>query len=90
VPKQVKLNPSGSSYKAVTEDQELSIKCNIPGSFNVFKLIGRSGSRTSSRANKSTNKSRGIAALQGVEGRMTIVDEGQALRCSSRFCPYAR
>lgn len=72
----VKLDPSGSNYRAKIENDEYSIKCNIPGSFNVYNslavvAVGRAVGLSSSQIEQ------GIAALKGVEGRMTIVDEGQ-------------
>lgn len=72
----VKLNPSGSSYKAQIEKDMYEIKCHIPGSFNVYNslavvAVGRAVGLTQKQIEQ------GIAALKGVEGRMTIVDEGQ-------------
>ena len=74
--KQVKLNPSGSSYKVEIDNQELNIKCNIPGSFNVYNslavvAVGKAVGLTNKQIEQ------GISALKEVEGRMTIVDEGQ-------------
>jgi len=72
----VKLNPSGSSYKANIEDDSYDIKCHIPGSFNVFNslavvAVGRAVGLSRKQIEQ------GIAALKEVEGRMTIIDEGQ-------------
>lgn len=70
----VKLSPSGVSYEVAAE--ELKIKCHLPGSFNVYNSLaavcvglklGLSGEQIE----------QGIAALDGVKGRMTRIDEGQ-------------
>lgn len=72
----VELKPDGLAYNVTINGQELHIKCNLPGSFNVYnslaaactgKVLGLSGEQIE----------RGIAALEGVEGRMTTIDEGQ-------------
>lgn len=72
----VKLNPSGSSYKAKIEGSNYNIKCHIPGSFNVYNslavvAVGRAVGLSQKQIEQ------GIAALKEVEGRMTIIDEGQ-------------
>jgi len=72
----VKLNPSGSSYKATIEGSNYNIKCHIPGSFNVYNslavvAVGRAVGLSQKQIEQ------GIAALKEVEGRMTIIDEGQ-------------
>jgi len=72
----VKLNPSGSSYKAKIDGSTYSIKCHIPGSFNVYNslavvAVGRAVGLSEKQIEK------GISALKEVEGRMTIIDEGQ-------------
>ena len=72
----VKLNPSGSSYKARIEGSNYNIKCHIPGSFNVYNslavvAVGRAVGLSQKQIEQ------GIAALKEVEGRMTIIDEGQ-------------
>jgi len=72
----VKLNPSGSSYKATIEGSTYDIKCHIPGSFNIYNslavvAVGRAVGLSQKQIEQ------GIAALKEVEGRMTIIDEGQ-------------
>ncbi|NDC21884.1 UDP-N-acetylmuramoyl-L-alanyl-D-glutamate--2,6-diaminopimelate ligase, partial [bacterium] len=72
----VKLNPSGSSYKATIEGSNYNIKCHIPGSFNIYNslavvAVGRAVGLSQKQIEQ------GIAALKEVEGRMTIIDEGQ-------------
>jgi len=72
----VQLTPDGSSYRAVAGGNEYSIRCQIPGSFNVSNslavvCVGRAVGLDREQIEK------GIAALTGVEGRMTTIDEGQ-------------
>jgi len=68
--------PSGVSYRAKAGDDEYSIRCNLPGTFNVYNslaavCVGRAVGLTKEQIEK------GIAALEGVEGRMTRISEGQ-------------
>lgn len=72
----VKLNPSGSSYKAKIEEDSYDIKCHIPGSFNVYNSLAVVAVGRAVGLNKKQIE-QGIAALKEVEGRMTIIDEGQ-------------
>jgi UDP-N-acetylmuramoyl-L-alanyl-D-glutamate--2,6-diaminopimelate ligase len=72
----VQLSPAGVSYTAAIEDAEYYIRCNLPGKFNVYNSlaavgVGRALGLTKAQIEK------GIAALEGVEGRMTRVTEGQ-------------
>ena len=73
---QVKLDPSGSTYIASFEGENYEIKCHIPGSFNVYNslavvAVGKALGLSKQQIEK------GIGALKEVEGRMTIIDEGQ-------------
>lgn len=74
--KDVKLTPSGSSYTAVIGDDEYKIKCQIPGSFNVFNSLAAVGVGRAVGLSKEQIE-QGIESLEGVEGRMTRVNEGQ-------------
>lgn len=72
----VKLTSEGSTYTAKAGDDEYHITCNIPGSFNVSNslaavAVGGALGLTREEIEK------GIAALKGVDGRMTTIDEGQ-------------
>ena len=74
--KDVKLSPSGSTYTATIGDESYQITCRLPGSFNVSNslaavAVGRAVGLTKEQIEQ------GIAALEGVEGRMTRIDEGQ-------------
>ena len=72
----VKLQPSGSTYTATIGGDEYHIHTQIPGEFNVYNsmaavAVGRKLGLTTEQIEK------GIASLDGVEGRMTTVDAGQ-------------
>ncbi len=72
----LKLTPAGSRYAAVIGEGEYRIECHLPGSFNVSNslaavAVGKVVGLTKEQIEK------GIAALRGVEGRMTTIDEGQ-------------
>ncbi len=70
----VKLSPSGVSYEV--ESENLQINCKLPGSFNVYNSLA--AVCVGLRLGLSKPKiEQGIAALEGVEGRMTRIDEGQ-------------
>ena len=72
----IKLAPTQISYLAKSKEQSYAITCHLPGSFNVAnslaavcvgRLLGLSKTQIES----------GIAALEGVEGRMMSIAEGQ-------------
>lgn len=72
----VKMSADGSQFTAKVDKDEYIIECNIPGEFNVYNslaavAVGRAVGLTKAQIEK------GIKALKGVEGRMTVVDEGQ-------------
>jgi UDP-N-acetylmuramoyl-L-alanyl-D-glutamate--2,6-diaminopimelate ligase len=72
----VKLTSDGSTYTAKAGEDEYKITCNIAGSFNVSNslaavAVGGALGLTREEIEK------GIAALKGVDGRMTSIDEGQ-------------
>jgi UDP-N-acetylmuramoyl-L-alanyl-D-glutamate--2,6-diaminopimelate ligase len=72
----VKLSPSGSTFKVLAGESSYDIRCNIPGGFYVSNTlaavcVGRSVGLSKQQIEQ------GIAALKGVEGRMTTIDEGQ-------------
>ncbi len=72
----VKMQPSGVDYETTIDNKTYHIHCNLPGSFNVYNSlaavsVGHALGLTEQQIEQ------GIAALQGVEGRMTRIDEGQ-------------
>ena len=73
--KNVQLSPGGSTYMAIGQNAEYKILCNLPGSFNVSNslaaiAVGEAVGLTKDQIEQ------GIAALEGVEGRMTRVTDG--------------
>jgi len=76
VARDVKLSPTGSSFKAVAGSDSYDITSHIPGSFYVSNVlaavcVGRAVGLSKPQIEQ------GIDALKGVEGRMTTIDEGQ-------------
>lgn len=73
----IQLSSDGIRYMAKAPDETYDIQCQIPGSFNVYNTlaalcVGRAVGLTKQQIEQ------GIAALEGVEGRMTAVSVGQA------------
>ncbi|MEO5627535.1 MAG: UDP-N-acetylmuramoyl-L-alanyl-D-glutamate--2,6-diaminopimelate ligase [Candidatus Saccharimonadales bacterium] len=74
--KNVQLSPDGVSYSTTMDGSEYAINCKLPGSFNVYNSLAAVGVGHTLGLTKQQIE-QGIAALEGVEGRMTRVDEGQ-------------
>jgi UDP-N-acetylmuramoyl-L-alanyl-D-glutamate--2,6-diaminopimelate ligase len=74
--KDIQLRSDGLSYKAVTPDVTYDIKSHLPGSFNVYNTLAAVCVGRVLGLDKQQIE-QGIAALKGVEGRMTSIDEGQ-------------
>lgn len=77
--KNIKLNTDHSTYLAKIGNDEYDIRVNIPGEFNVSNslaavAVGREIGLTKEQIEK------GIVALKGVDGRMTVIDEGQKFK----------
>ncbi len=72
----VKLTSAGSRYAAKIGEDEYRIECHIPGSFNVANSLAAVATGRAIGLSKEQIE-KGIEALQGVEGRMTLIDEGQ-------------
>ena len=72
----VKLTPNGSTFVAKAGEDAYNITCNIPGKFNVYNSLAAVCVGGAVGLTKKEIED-GIAALEGVEGRMTNVDEGQ-------------
>lgn len=73
----VQLTADGVHYTAKAPDETYDITCQLPGSFNVYNslaavCVGRAVGLSKEQIEQ------GIAALEGVEGRMTTINEGQA------------
>jgi len=74
--KKVQLSPAGVSYKAQYNNRELKIKCRLPGSFNVYNSLAAAAAGIKLGLTDEQIE-KGIAALEGVKGRMTRLDEGR-------------
>jgi UDP-N-acetylmuramoyl-L-alanyl-D-glutamate--2,6-diaminopimelate ligase len=74
--KDVKLTTSNLSYTAEVDGEKYEIKCNIPGSFNIYNSLAALGVGRALGLTKEQIE-RGISALKSVEGRMNKIDEGQ-------------
>lgn len=72
----LKLTSGGSRYVAKAATDEYRIECHLPGSFNVSNSLAAVGVGRALGLTKDQIE-QGIAALEGVEGRMTRIDEGQ-------------
>jgi UDP-N-acetylmuramoyl-L-alanyl-D-glutamate--2,6-diaminopimelate ligase len=73
---QVKLAPSGVQYQVNHGGQTYDIRCQLPGRFNVSNSLAAVSVGLKLGLSKQQIE-QGIAALDGVEGRMTRIDEGQ-------------
>jgi UDP-N-acetylmuramoyl-L-alanyl-D-glutamate--2,6-diaminopimelate ligase len=72
----IKLSAAGVSYKTKMGDKEYSIKSRLPGRFNVYNTLAAVGVGQTLGLSRQQIE-RGIAALDGVAGRMTPIEAGQ-------------
>lgn len=72
----IKSTPSKSTYTAEIGGGSFDITCHLPGSFNVYNSLAAVGVAKILGLTKDQVE-QGIAALEGVEGRMNTIDEGQ-------------
>lgn len=72
----VKMSPDGVAYETTIDGKTYHIRCNLPGSFNVYNSLAAVGVGHALGLNEQQIE-QGIAALEGVEGRMTRINEGQ-------------
>lgn len=75
----VKLSVDHSTFVANFGKKSYDIKINIPGEFNVQNSMAAVAVGEKLGLSK-LQIQKGIAALKGVEGRMTVVDEGQKFK----------
>ena len=73
----ITLRSDGISYTADTGDMTYAISSHLPGSFNVYNTLAAVCVGRALGLDKKQIE-QGIAALSGVEGRMTSIDEGQS------------
>lgn len=72
----IKPTAVNTNYQAMIDNEKYDITVNIPGDFNVSNsLAAVAVGRKIDLSVKQIEQ--GIASLEGVEGRMTVVDEGQ-------------
>ncbi len=72
----IKLSSKGVQYQAEIGTDTYDIHCQIPGTFNVYNSLAAVGVGRALGLTKQQIE-QGIAALEGVEGRMKTVDGGQ-------------
>lgn len=72
----VKLTPEGSHYEARIGSERYRIQCHLPGEFNVYNSLAAIGVGRKVGLSREQIE-QGIESLQGVEGRMMQIDEGQ-------------
>jgi UDP-N-acetylmuramoyl-L-alanyl-D-glutamate--2,6-diaminopimelate ligase len=72
----VELSPTGVRYQVKVDDDSYDISCQIPGTFNVYNSLAAVGVGRAIGLSKQQIE-QGIAALEGVEGRMRTIDAGQ-------------
>lgn len=75
----IKLAADYSTFRVDMGEDKYNIRINIPGEFNVSNSLAALAVGREVGLNVSQIES-GIAALDGVEGRMTVVDEGQLFK----------
>ncbi len=75
----IKSTATGSEFSvssAANKDLDLKLKVNMPGTFNVYNALAAAGVGLAIGMEPEQIE-KGIAALEGVEGRMTAIKEGQ-------------
>ncbi len=68
--------PEGSDFTATYNDRRLKLHVNLPGTFNIANAMAAAATGIAVGLSDEQIE-KGIAALSGVEGRMTNIDEGQ-------------
>lgn len=72
----VHATPQGSDFDAQYKDRTIKLHVNLPGSFNVSNALAAAATGIALGLRDEQIR-HGIASLQGVEGRMMTIDEGQ-------------
>lgn len=73
---EVKLMPTGSTFRVKLDGDEYDITSNLPGEFNVYNTLAAIGvTRAAGLTREQIEK--GVSSLKMVEGRMNNIDEGQ-------------
>lgn len=80
----LKLLGDGSEFTVNSGDESFGVRVNIPGKFNVSNALAAiSVGKKLGLTNEQISE--GIAALKSVEGRMSVVDEGQPFKAVIDF-----
>ena len=74
--RKVRLSPDNVQYETVIDGETYHITCQLPGSFNVSNSLAAVCVGHAMGLSREQIEG-GIAALEGVEGRMNRIDEGQ-------------
>ncbi len=72
----VELTSEGSRYVAKLGSEMFAIHCRLPGEFNIYNSLAAVAVGHKIGLSKEQVE-KGIESLEGVEGRMTVIDEGQ-------------
>ena len=72
----ITMDARGSTYVAKIGSDSYAIHCRIPGEFNIYNSLAAIAVGRRIGLNKMQIE-QGIEGLSGVEGRMTVIDEGQ-------------
>ncbi len=72
----IKLTGEGSSFSVVINGEPTTITCNIPGEFNVSNSLAATAVGVELGLS-AKQIGEGLKKLDGVEGRMATIDEGQ-------------
>lgn len=72
----VELTPKDVRYQVNLDGETYKVHCHIPGSFNVYNSLAAVCVGRAVGLNRQQIE-QGIEALEGVEGRMTRINEGQ-------------
>ena len=74
---EIKHSPHGIEFIAEMENERQEIRCNIPGSFNVSNCLAAYAASVKGLGIAPETAAKGINALQGVPGRMEVINLGQ-------------
>ena len=74
--KNIKSTATENHFEAVINDEQYSINCQLPGTFNIYNCLAAIGVGRAAGLNKDQIE-KGVASLKSVEGRMNSIDEGQ-------------
>lgn len=79
VARDIELFSDGSEFMLHIGDQSIKIRVNIPGEFNISNTLAAAAVANKLGLSLEQIK-KGIESLKTVDGRMTVIDEGQAFK----------